>query len=1223
MCHRRRHRVEGPPPLSTPPASSPPAVPPESALSAPLAAASAPLPPHAELPGAHAGGPGAASPPGAAAHPFASPRAASTDVVYEGRSVPGDRTSAFATTKGSSGISNGDDRTSAGQGPGREPVVVAKPGEVSCPRCTFLNPTARRHCEMCDGALPSPVAALPPRATAGASYQTVGGASKGADGAGKPGGALAPVKAFADPAASLSAAAAAVVPSTVLPGMASGGAGGPARASPEPAPPGPSASDATTPPPRVVLQEAARATMSLSPMALGDPSSSSSDDDGEGDESSDEGLWSEDEDGSAAARDTADHRELVRFLETLQSVKFDTLPCAAAPSSMQARADLRPFQLQALSWLLSREQQQPALGRRGSRPDSPSGAPPPNGGKDKSSFFPSAACGDVDDFGKGANARGEKRPWASRTAYKGLDFDAEGWFTTPSAAARLIAGSAAAVDALACAQGGEGGGRGGGDDRDEASRGQDMTRTVRGGVLADYMGLGKTRTLIALCEAARAPRVDRVTGSLVESTATLIVCPTSLLTQWVDEIKRCVERPASAPLRILVYYGARKRRLTLFQVAQSYDYVLTTYQTLCHEQPPASRLAQTEATVRATSTWDATNLNDLFDVPRSPPGADAYDVGRRLQTEVGKLFLIRWGRIILDEAHYIRNMRTHQSRACLKLSGACRWVVTATPVQNSLNDLYPLLRFLEVPHFSSLQWWNDEIVRYYNLDPRHPRPVTALSILFGSILLRRTPDSLVDGQPILRLPPKRVTTHTVALSRDEARFYNAIHSKAAEKLNALRERDAYATRTPLATFTTAFEMLVRCRQTCLHPYIVVAALRRCHRLPNRGTVDAADADAAVAGALNGVGAAAASTPEGRVSAEQRRAEAERRTARAIEEFVTNVVLRRLRAGRASEFVQSLVAEIKAQKLESRECIICLDTVNRPAILRCAHVFCEACITHALQATGRCPLCKHAARESELLLVPVELLATGAAAGVAEGAVQAARGSSSGGGGLVEPVPEVPADVDLSDLANWTLRLSSKTQFLIDTITALPRDDKVVVFSTFLTYLRYAKHSLEAAGVSCALYCGGMTMKQKQTLLARFHDASQPDTPRVLLATTSSCGVGINLTCANHCFLMEPSWNPGTEEQALNRIHRIGQTKPVTVTKLIADGTIEQNISLLCERKRALSGYCFSDEAAAAGVAGGGGGGDGRLRTADLLELFAPEESSESDAEEGADEEESD
>lgn len=851
-------------------------------------------------------------------------------------------------------------------------------------------------------------------------------------------------------------------------------------------------------------------------------SSSSSDEDNDDDSEAAVAVWSSDEDDSGAEggqsqNGSPDNRELVHFLQTLQSVAFDKLPYASVPPSMAQHAELKPFQLQALHWMRSRE------------------------GRD--------AAPAVRKVGK---------------VEAGEASGGEAWFETPPARE----GDAMEGPSLPQEASGDG------------ARG--MTSQIRGGIFADYMGLGKTRSLIALCESSRWPCSNRVTGSLIESAATLIVCPTPLLMQWAGEIRHCL-RPATP--RILIYHGSqRKRRASLFDIAQGYRYVITTYQTLCHERAPhlSSRRAEVEE-FGGDGTRPRRGISPVDDV-------NTFDIDAHLQTEMGKLYMIRWARIILDEAHYIRNARTRQSQACLKLCGVNKWAVTATPVQNSLNDLFPLLRFLEVPHFSSLRWWNEEIVRYFNIDPHHRRPVTALAILFKSILLRRTPDSVVDGKPILELPSKHVITRTVALSREETQYYKEVFGKARTKINALRDGDtgsagatAAGLRAHLTTFSTAFEMLVRCRQTCLHPYIVVAALRRCGRLPMHQATASADQQ-------DGSGCVAKDAAVQNTHLQQ-----------ALDAFISGTLLRRLKAGKTSSFVAELIEELRAQQLEHRECIICLDAVHQPSILPCAHVFCRQCIQNAIEATKRCPLCKRQSRLSELLSVPMELLGSASATA----AVSTAKTAAPSDANDVGPPPAVPEDVDLTNLGNWKAHLSSKTQYLVDSILKLPVDDKVVVFSSFLTYLQYAQHRLQEMGVNSLLYSGSLTIRQKEALLARFRGegaaSDEKASPRVLLATIASCGVGLNLTCANHCFLMEPSWNPGTEEQALNRIHRIGQSKPVHVVKLIADNTIEQNINALCDRKRALSGYCFTDQAG-----GPAGGGDGRLRTADLLALFAPE-----------------
>lgn len=415
------------------------------------------------------------------------------------------------------------------------------------------------------------------------------------------------------------------------------------------------------------------------------------------------------------------NRNLVHFLQTLQCAAHEQLACAAVPSRMRAAADLRPFQLQALQWMLQREQ----------RVSSSSSS---------SSQTPTTRHGPARGVEAWTATRAGAHAAIETSGGIGSYAEGDGDDLIFGDTSELTAHSSWSAHGVASSPW----------PRPHAMLHSSDMNTVRGGILADYMGLGKTRTMIALCESTRGPHVDCVTGSQVYSHATLIVCPTALLAQWANEIRSCVQ---PAP-RILLYHGSRKRHLSLFDVAQKFDYVLTTYQTLRHEPD-----------IRAPSP--------------------------------GKLYMIQWQRVVLDEAHYIRNARTQQSRACLRLSGTYRWAVTATPVQNSVNDLFVLLRFLQVPHFSSYQWWNREIVHYLNVNPQHPRPLTALRILFSALLLRRTPATRVNGSPIVHLPMKSVVTRRIRLSGGQQQFYENVQRMAARKLTVLQQQRRGDTTTAL------------------------------------------------------------------------------------------------------------------------------------------------------------------------------------------------------------------------------------------------------------------------------------------------------------------------------------------------------------------------------------------------------------------------------------------
>jgi SNF2 family DNA or RNA helicase len=96
------------------------------------------------------------------------------------------------------------------------------------------------------------------------------------------------------------------------------------------------------------------------------------------------------------------------------------------------------------------------------------------------------------------------------------------------------------------------------------------------------------------------------------------------------------------------------------------------------------------------------------------------------------------------------------------------------------------------------------------------------------------------------------------------------------------------------------------------------------------------------------------------------------------------------------------------------------------------------------------------------------------------------------------------------------------------------------------------------------YLDGST-RNRPAVLKRFKDGGAP----LFLISLKAGGVGLNLTEADYCFLLDPWWNPATESQAVDRIHRIGQSRKVMVYRLIAKDTIEQKVMELKERKAAL------------------------------------------------------
>jgi len=118
----------------------------------------------------------------------------------------------------------------------------------------------------------------------------------------------------------------------------------------------------------------------------------------------------------------------------------------------------------------------------------------------------------------------------------------------------------------------------------------------------------------------------------------------------------------------------------------------------------------------------------------------------------------------------------------------------------------------------------------------------------------------------------------------------------------------------------------------------------------------------------------------------------------------------------------------------------------------------------------------------------------------------------------------------------------------------------LVFSQFTGYLARVRARVEAAGIEIA-YLDGRTRKRAQVI-----DDWRTGSAKVFLISLKAGGVGLTLTEADYCFLLDPWWNPAVEAQAIDRTHRIGQTRPVMVYRMVSTGTIEQKVIELAARK---------------------------------------------------------
>jgi SNF2 family DNA or RNA helicase len=155
--------------------------------------------------------------------------------------------------------------------------------------------------------------------------------------------------------------------------------------------------------------------------------------------------------------------------------------------------------------------------------------------------------------------------------------------------------------------------------------------------------------------------------------------------------------------------------------------------------------------------------------------------------------------------------------------------------------------------------------------------------------------------------------------------------------------------------------------------------------------------------------------------------------------------------------------------------------------------------------------------------------------------------------------------------------SAKVDVLLEHLTELAAEGhRALVFSQFTGFLRRVRDRLAAEGLAYC-YLDGST-RDRQRVIDAFKQGDAP----VFLISLKAGGFGLNLTEADYCFILDPWWNPATEAQAVDRTHRIGQTRQVVVYRLVSSDTIEQKVMALKEHKAKLVGTVLSDDGSLAG-----------------------------------------
>ena len=625
-----------------------------------------------------------------------------------------------------------------------------------------------------------------------------------------------------------------------------------------------------------------------------------------------------------------------------------------------------------------------------------------------------------------------------------------------------------------------------------------------GGILADEMGLGKTIEMLSLMHTHRSevsiqatakpmssiaslPRLPKSSSAVVSAPCTtLVVAPMSLLAQWESEAVKA-SKPGS--LRTMVYYGTDK---------------VANLQTLCCE-------ANASSAPNLIITSYGIILSEFNQV-----AGRAGDRGSH-----GGLFSVDFFRVILDEAHFIKNRQSKTAKACYEISAQHRWVLTGTPIVNRLEDLFSLVHFLRVEPWSNFSFWKTFItVPFESKD--FIRALDVVQTVLEPLVMRRTKDMQTpEGEALVPLPPRTIDIEEIELSKQEREVYDYIFTRAKRTFNATMEAG-----TLLKSYTTIFAQILRLRQSCCHPVLT------------RNKAIAAEEDEA---------AAAFDVVNGLADDMDLQELIERFTSDSndSEQDITN------------KYGAHVLQQIQSEA--SNECPICSEEpMIEPAVTGCWHSACKNCLLNYIEHQKEkatlpvCFNCRTPINQRDIFEI-------------------VRHDDEDEDDGLYDVFTKKLSSPPRITLRRIGTHSSAKIAALVSHLQALRKTKpgtKSVVFSQFTSFLDLISTALDAVNVPHLRFDGAMAQKQRAAVLTQY-SASVPTKGygTVLLLSLRAGGVGLNLTTAKRVYMMDPWWSFAVEAQAIDRVHRMGQDEEVKVVRFIVSGSIEGRMLKIQERKK--------------------------------------------------------
>jgi SNF2 family DNA or RNA helicase len=627
----------------------------------------------------------------------------------------------------------------------------------------------------------------------------------------------------------------------------------------------------------------------------------------------------------------------------------------------------------------------------------------------------------------------------------------------------------------------------------------------KGGILADDMGLGKTIQSISLILLNTKPSASELKVNdkrkLLPDThhGTLVVAPLALIKQWEAEIKEKVA--TSHKLKVYIHHGPQRHQRS--SELKKYDVVITTYQTLSSEQGHSG--------------------NGL---------------------EVG-CFGVHWYRIILDEAHSIKNRNAKATKACCALNSEYRWCLTGTPMQNNLDELQSLIHFLRIKPYNDLSVWRDQITRPM-AGGRGGLAIRRLQVLLKAFMKRRTKDVLKkdgalstgmgnsnkDQATTFQITKRQVETMEAEFTPKEREFYDKLERRADRSLEQMMSGDA-------VNYAGALVLLLRLRQACNSPTLVMRSLSKDKdalatgkssgsQTPKKSKNSDEDMDS-IADMLGGlsVGNKQCDVCQIRLTKEERSSGAVRCTEceADLKAQTGEPMSKQSKKGKSKKSQSAKKEDLGRRKPKNRRVIMDSDDEEDEG---------EWIVSKDKQ--NKSDLGKAGGTDDEDAEGGGEWLNSEDSETEDEGEnkpkIAKEKVINLDSSDEDEDEDDESSDEFENDAALKQIVQSTKIRKLLHILNRESGEYKFIVFSQFTTMLDLIEPFLKRDGLVFTRYDGSMRNDQREANLDRLRNS--PGT-RILLCSLRCGSLGLNLTAASRVVILEPFWNPVRSWSKLSKL----------------------------------------------------------------------------------------